>query len=448
MEQNDKYLRGFINAALDNVLGPGGIHFQCKITRSAAFGESDVGSQDRQANDIVETFYKKSGTAKNYLVSRDMTRRASDRMKMQRLIVDGEFFVRTYHGFNNECGIAAQIIDPDMVDVDLNVSSMPGGNQIRMGVEVDKYFAPVAYWIMTRARNDYQQPGSAPSDYHERVPAAHIRHVFIRERPGQTRGMPWIASAMLSLRMLGMFEMAALVNAKLGASRNVFYEKSAPEGWTPSDAGVNQDGAIPDNLREGEQLELPYGVTAKTLDTRYPDGEIALFSKCMLRGIAVALGSSYMTLTGDLSEANFSSLRAGKNNENAHWASLQQMLIEQDCQPDFEDKLSWALATQSIKLPPGKFDKFNKPEFTGRKWASVNPMQDNAADIMAINNLITSPQRVIRARGDDPDEIIRECRDFRDLARAAGLYIKDDPTLAAEAIKSSMEQDTGKKNID
>jgi lambda family phage portal protein len=440
MATNNKHVRGFLNAALNNVFGPGGIHVQCKVKSGVQYGDTSNGTADTQANDMLETGYRHSCNRKNYMVTRDMSKREADCLKLTTFIIDGEFFIHTHKPFNNDAGISHQIIDADVCDIDYNVPILPGGGQIRMGVELDKWGAAVAYWMLTREPNDLQY-GALPPDYRVRIPATEIRHCFVRDRPGQTRGTPLIAAAILSLRMMGMFEDAALLNAKIGASRNLFYTKEYPQGWTPQDGDLPSDnGEIIDNLREGEALELPRGVKPQMLDTRYPDGEIEKFTKVMMRGIAAALGTSYMTLTSDLSEANFSSLRAGLNEERSGWARLQQWFIENDSQPDYEDWLRWALAIQSVKLPAWKFDKYNACEYTGRRWPSVNPLQDNAADVMAINNLLTSPQRIIRSRGDDPDEIIAECKEFREKAEAAGIYVKDDPTLAAEVLKASMTE--------
>lgn len=445
LAENDKYMQGYINASLNNVLGPNGFNFQMKIRRSVAFGDNNHGELDTQANDIIESAYAIACNRKNYLVSRNSTKRMADRVKLRGLIVDGEIFVRTHTPFDNDSGIARQLIDPEVCDIDYNVPQMTNGNQVRMGVEIDEYHAPVAYWFLTRTPNDYQYPIPGTPYYRYRVEAKYINHIFIQTRPGQTRGVPWIMQAMLNLRMLGMFEYAALINAKIGASRNLFYTKTFPQGWTYADGnpyGSEDNGSIPDQLDEGEALELPVGVEPKMLDTRYPDSEIGPFSKCMLRGIAAGLGTSYMTLSNDLSEANFSSLRAGLSEERSQWAALQQFFIESDCQPDFESWLAWALAIQKVKLPPGKFDKFNKPEFTGRRWPSVNPLQDAMADVLQINNLLMSRSEVIRMRGRDPQEVYNEIEQDNKEAAEKGLHPIDDPQLQAEVIKQSLTETT------
>lgn len=439
------------NVFLNNVLGPMGVHFQMKVKTSKLYGDSTDGRPDTQANDIIETAYKSAMGLPNYLVSRDMTKRLADEMKLTTLIFDGECFIRTWKPFENDSGIARQLIDPDLCDVDYNVAEMDGGGQIRMGIEFDKWGARVAYHFLKKHPLDYQYNHRQMQPWRERVDASEIRHLFVPLRLGASRGLPLTAPALLSVRQLEAFVDASVVNARIGAARNVYYIKEFPTGWTSADGlppsytdeNGKDTGAIVDDLREGESLELPTGVDVKTLDTRFPDDAIEPFTKAAMRFNAMALGTSYMTLSGDLSEANFSSLRAGLNEERSMWARWQQFFIESDCQPDFREWLKLALATQAVKLPPGKRHKFDASAFTGRRWSSVNPLQDVEANRQAIAALLKSPQQCIREEGGDPEEVLREIREFRDLAETFELNGQDTDladTAAAAAAKLEAAQ--------
>lgn len=430
---NGPVLSSFITTVINNVLGPTGVNFQMKVKTSRLFGDGTDGKSDTQANDIIETAYKLATNRANYLVSRDMTKRLADEVKLREVVLAGEIFIRSFRPHDNEVGIARQLIDPDLCDINYNVPELPGGGQIRMGIEYDEWRARTHYWFLKRHPLDFQYPhGMEPE--RERVPADQVRHLFIPLRPGQSRGLPLTAPALLSIRQLEAFIDAAVVNARVGAARNVFYTKQFPTGWTAQD-GIKvpgDPGAIYDDLREGETPELPYGVDVKTVDTRFPDGQIEPFTKAAMRFNAMGLGTSYMTLSGDLSEANFSSLRAGLNEERSTWARWQQFFIESDCEPDFLEFLRYGLASGVIPLPLGKRKKFSSYTFTGRRWPSVNPLQDAQADDAEIAGLRRSPQEVIRARGADPEEVLDEIQQFRDWAEERNLN-GEDTTLANTA---------------
>lgn len=449
LAQENPYLQGAINAILNNVLGPNGVHWQSKVVNSVArFGDPVALDKqpDKKANDIIDTAFMIATDRDNYLVTRDLSKMAADRLKLRLLFVDGEYFVRTFKPFDNRAGIARQIIEADMCDHEYNVADIGNGGTIRLGIEYDRWGAETAVHFLTRPKQDYQYQGSPPSEYRVRVPSTEIRHVFIKHRPGQSRGIPMTAAALLQLRKLSDFEAAAVMNAIIGARRNLFYTKQFPTGWTPEVGmtGLPKDtGAIIDDLGEADTLELPYGVEPKMVDTRYPDGEMGIFVQCILRSIASALGMSYSTISNDLSQNNFASSRVGLNEERNQWAAMQQFFIETDCVPDFRDWLRWALSTQSVKLPESRFDKFNAMQFTGRTWPAVNPLQDRAAEVMAINNLLMSRSEVIRNGGREPDEVLAEIAADRDKANAVDLHPEHDPNLQAQAVQASIAaQDT------
>jgi capsid protein len=56
----------------------------------------------------------------------------------------------------------------------------------------------------------------------------------------------------------------------------------------------------------------------------------------MLRKVASSLGISYSTLTSDLTQVNFSSIRAGTIEEREVWRMLQAWLAEQLYQDIYE----------------------------------------------------------------------------------------------------------------
>ena len=65
LSESNGYFQGFIGAWLNNVLGPLGINFQCKIYNQKFAGDSND-EPDKRANDIVESYQKKVGDRRNY----------------------------------------------------------------------------------------------------------------------------------------------------------------------------------------------------------------------------------------------------------------------------------------------------------------------------------------------------------------------------------------------
>ncbi|HEX6175883.1 MAG TPA: phage portal protein, partial [Candidatus Binatia bacterium] len=320
-------------------------------------------------------------------------------------------------------------IENDYLDHNLNRVE-PNGNIIRMGVEMDPVWRfPVAYWFLNRRPNDefytYQQ--HFQKDIYQRIEARFIRHIFIRYYPEQTRGWPWLFAAVLSLHMMGKYHEAALVNALIGASKQGFYKKTLPTGFEPEIDPLtgkmfkDDTGALIDQVEPGSWVELPYGVEIQQWNPTYPHEQYGPFNEAALYAVSAAAKMSYMTLTGDVSKANFSSLRHGVNGEREQWMTLQEFWIRKWKKPGFDEELFRGILSGQIKLPIGKFDKFNRPEFTGRRWGFVTPVQDWQAKMMQVDMCAGSISAIIKEQGADPWETFKEISQEQEWMKELGI---------------------------
>ena len=89
------------------------------------------------------------------------------------------------------------MIDADQVDHLFTRAPGNGGDEIRLGVEVDSWGRPTAYYV---------NPGH-PSDFggsllRQRIPADQIVHTFDPLRVNQTRGLTWFHPVMMALKTI------------------------------------------------------------------------------------------------------------------------------------------------------------------------------------------------------------------------------------------------------
>jgi lambda family phage portal protein len=124
-----------------------------------------------------------------------------------------------------------------------------------------------------------------------RIPADEIIHGFLPDMVGQKRGLPWTATALWRLQMLGGFEKAALVNARVAASKGGFFQWREGEG-----PEKEEDEELYMEADPGSFQELPSGVEFKEWNPQYPSNEFGPFHKAMLRGIASGLEVTYVNL--------------------------------------------------------------------------------------------------------------------------------------------------------
>jgi hypothetical protein len=237
---------------------------------------------------------------------------------------DGEFLIKRVRNAG-KYGYQLQPINVDRLDTMLNRAPTAGQNAIIMGVEVDAVRRPVAYHIWTSMPG----LGADPRRTRERVPANEIIHGFIPLEEEQTRGVPWMHAAMRILNDLKGYREAAVIAARIGASKMgvwVTPDGGPPPGSSDGGSSNSEDDYITD-VQPGTFDFAPDGYTFKEFNPAYPHDQFDAFCKATLRGVASAIGAAYSTLANDLENVNYSSIRAGVLDERDEWMVIQNVFI-------------------------------------------------------------------------------------------------------------------------
>jgi len=137
--------------------------------------------------------------------------------------------------------------------------------------------------------------------------------------------------------------------------------------------------------------------------------------------MSAGLGVAFSSLSNDLSDVNFSSIRAGLIEERETWKALQKLFVEVVNDRVFSEWLLMALSTGAVNLPLSRFDKFNVPKWTGRRWAWVDPLKDVEANRAAVAAGFKSPTQVINEMGGDREDVYQEIAQDLEYAKSLGL---------------------------
>ncbi len=334
---------------------------------------------------------------------------------------DGEILIRKIKGreSSNEFGFAVQLIEADHLDEKYN-KELPNGNKIRMSIEHNKWNRPIAYHVLTRHPGDNIYTTSKSELKRERIPAEDIIHLYFSERPSQSRGLPWMLSAMTRLNMLGGYEDAEITAARAAACKMGFYKTPDGASYTGDD---QSDKQLLSQFESGVFEELPEGTDFIPFDPQHPNSAYGIFIKTALRGAAAGLGVGYNSLANDLEGVNFSSIRQGVLEERDLWKVLQTWIIEHVCDDIFSDWLLWSLTTQKIPLPLTKISKFNKPIWRPRGWSWVDPLKEVKSNIEAINAGLKSAQDVASEQGKDIEEVYQALQTETKLREKYGITL-------------------------
>tara|TARA_B100000965_G_scaffold406812_1_gene448921 strand:- start:1235 stop:2746 length:1512 start_codon:yes stop_codon:yes gene_type:complete len=321
----------------------------------------------------------------------------------------------------SKVSLALEMIESDLLDEDYSGSVKKKGNEWRMGVEVDSWGRPVRYAFLTRHPGDYWFADPSKNEKHIFLDAKDVIHLFLPERPGQSRGVPWFASVMDDLHQMSGYETAAVIRARAGASLMGFV--SSTEGELEAD-DVEDEQRLTDweagvfkYLNPGEEITVP--------NISSPDQQYEMFIRSKTRRFASGFGCSYETISRDFSETNYSSSRLSLLEDREHWKMLQTYLIDNFHQRVFEEFLDAAVLDGVLDLPDYELsvDRYINPKWQTRGWTWVDPRKEIEAYRMGEAAGYYTKGQIVSMLGNDLDDNIQQIKSEQDQLKESGVQL-------------------------
>jgi lambda family phage portal protein len=317
-----------------------------------------------------------------------------------------------------------QALEADHLDESRTDSLRGNGGRIVRGIEYDALGRRVAYWLFADHPGDIGATLVA-SRSSSRVPADSMVHLFRRDRV-QQRGVPWGAPVIRALRDLDDWTNAELVRKKTEACLVgiVTAADDAEQGIAPS--VTDSDGKVVEQFEPGL---IAYARGAKDIEFNQPAAVagVSEWLRAQLHIIAAGWCIPYELLTGDLSQVNYSSIRAGLVEFRRMVSALQwQLVIPVFCQPvwDWFVESAWAAGlvpepAAAVTWQPSGFE-------------AVDPQKDAAADLMEIRMGTKTLRQAIAARGYNPDAILAEIAETNAVLDRLGIVLDSDPRKVSQ----------------
>jgi lambda family phage portal protein len=398
LARNNEYVKRYLDLLKNNVVGDRGFSLQVKAMNV-------TGELDQSGNQAVEDAFKRWSKKGRCSTDGQLSFIDVQKMVMEGLARDGEVFLIKHRSASFHDSFAVEFIEPDRVDEQKN-GKTPNGNDVRMGIEVDEFRRPVAYHVLTYHPGDYDYTSINDKRSHIRIPADRVIHIYMPLRAGQSRGEPWTASAIPALKQLDGFREAAVINARIGASKMGFFTSPQGDGFVADELNNN----VPIMTAEpGTFHQLPDGVGFTSFDPTFPSNEFDDFHKSVLKGIASGLGVSYTSLSNDLEATSYSSIRQGALEERDQYKNLQRFFIDHVIRPIYDSWLESAMEMGSFGIPLRQYDRFaDASEFRGRAWQWVDPQKEMNAAITGMKAGVLSLQDVASNYGKDTEELLAQ----------------------------------------
>lgn len=303
-----------------------------------------------------------------------------------------------------------QVLEADFIDT-FKHGPLDNGGFIFYGVEFDRDRKVVAYWLYEDHPGDSVQFNFNFKS--NRYPVDDIIHIFEKKRPGQFRGVPTGAAAMLRLKDLDEYADAQVIRQKIAACFSAFViDSSTP---LPGIATQDDDG-LTDRLEPGTIQHLRPGQNVTFANPPAAEGYES-FTKTTLAGIAIGYGMDYNTFTGDYSMVNFSSGRMG-------WLEFHRKVSEWQWKtfiPMFCNK-AWEWFEQFAAI----YGFIRPGQDISVRWSvprreMIDPSKETSATIEAYQNGLIAWADAILEMGNDPEDQIEKMKTDMDNFKAAGL---------------------------
>ncbi len=401
LARNNPHAKRAVEAIVGNVIGTG---------ISPQFMRRDVRADD------IEALAKLHLETTECDADHRHTYRGLQSIGFQSVIEGGDVLVRRRWRRMSD-GLAVpvqfQLLEAEYLDESKD-GPVRGGGRIIQGVEYDAIGRIRQFWLFR------EHPGSLrPSTQSEPVPARDIAHMLRTDRPGQVRGIPWLAPVMLALADFADFQDAQLQRQKIAACFAAFITEAFDGGGIPNSVTENDDGELIDAIEPGMLERLPPGTDVKFGNPPGVEG-YSDYTRELLHTMAAGVGISYQALTGDLRQANFANGRMGHIEFQRNIDRWREMIVI----PQFCRKLEgwWLEAVALTGIDVSGVTVRHVPP----RREIMDPTKEGRADKDMIRSGQKTLSQVIRASGRDPVEHLTEYAEDMKLLDKLGLKLDSD----------------------
>lgn len=332
----------------------------------------------------------------------------------------------------------------------------------RGGIEIDRYGAPLAYWVRkTHPGDAYLQPGANVNlltDW-ERIPAVtawgrrRVIHAHDKERSGQTRGKTSLASVMRQFKVLGDFQNAELKAAVVNAMVAIVSESQLDqEGLLEMFGGdtekaqqyLNERGNYAVGFADPMVMNIPLGDKLSGFVPTRPSTAFEPFVSAVFSHIATGLNIPYELLMKDFRKTNYSSARAALNEAWKFFKGRRAWLSTYWARPVYELWLEEAVNAGIIEAP-GFYE--NRAAYTRCRWIGagrgwIDPVKEATAAQLRMDSGLSTLEKECAEQGDDWEEVLEQRARERTRMKELGLLDAADASSKRPINFAPEEKDT------
>lgn len=406
LELNSDIAQAAVRAIVRNVVGIGIVPQAKVMTKS--------GTYDTRTNQALEAAWKRWVRARSCDISRRMNFYELQALMLTRRIIDGEALCRLVTARD---GIPLRLQGLEAEWLASWMYKAPGtGNYLISGVEVDKYFAPVAYWI------DQASPDGWTKLDPVRYPAEDMIHLYQITRFSQVRGVTELAHVMRRMRETGEYLDAEVIAAKIAACFALLITRDKP-GSGPGRLPKDSEGKPIKEITPGMVEYLSPGEQVTPVTPQRTASAVRDYVQIEQRMAGAGLGLSYEALSRDVSQTNYSSARVNLLEDRIGYRMMQRYMIEHFCRPVWERFVEACVLGGEVSIPSYWSDpeRYHAVRWVAPGWAWVDPVDEVRGTKEELRGGLTTLEDVAAAQGRDYEEILDQLAREKRMVEERGL---------------------------
>jgi len=262
--------------------------------------------------------------------------------------------------------------------------------------------------------------------------------LYDKLRPGQSRGVPYLAPVVEMIKQLGRYTHAEVMAAVVSGMLTVFVTTESGNsrlGPAPTQSNTTGD---PDNQDDDSGMELGYGSVVglqpnekiESVNPGRPNPAFDPFMQAVLRQIGVALELPFELLIKHFT-ASYSAARAAMLEAWSYFNRRRHWLIVSFCQPVYEAVITEAVATGRLKAPGFFSDPMVRRAWLGTTWigdaaGQIDPLKEiNAAAKRVEMTISTLEEESRKFTGTPWENKLEQVLKERRILRENGIAISE-----------------------
>lgn len=449
LARNAPLASGAISTCVTNVVGTG-LKLQSRIDRET-LKMSDEKAAEWESK--TEKEFRLWAESRECDRSREMNFHTIQEVAFRQQLENGEIFtlLPRIKRSGSPYDLKLHMVEADRV---CNERNQKNTATLVEGIEKDENGAPLRYHILN------QHPGSSNIDYKNykwikidafgaKTGLPNVIHLKRITRPGQTRGVPYLAPVIEPLKQLDRYAEAEVMAAVISAMFTVFIktEKGEFPGFDTTAMGEETGASSTDTdlkLASGAIIGLNKGESIESANPMRPNSAFEPFVTAILEQIGTALEIPYEIIVRHFS-SSYSASRAALLEAWRFFKGRRFWLAANFCQPIYEVFLWDAIASGRLAAPGFFNDYMVRKAYCGALWQGDAPGYiDPAKDIRAAKERLelkisTLDEETALITGGDMEKNIPRLAQEIKMLEDAGLKHpalgapKDTPTATSDS---------------